>query len=123
MAGETDLVELWKEQWPSLSDGKPIMATTAIVETYDDEILKALWSLYGTWRIYVLPKLPEGERQFVTDVGPSTVWILESDDSYCVMFDRERRRVRRRVRQKAREEMRYCEDLQDVADQAQRLWG
>jgi hypothetical protein len=80
------VVELWKEHWPTMSSGKPIVATAAIADTYDDDILKVLWSLYVTWRIYVMPKLPEEDQMFVTQVGSKTVWILEDGASFCVMY-------------------------------------
>src|SRR5690348_16384796 len=80
------LARLWEEKWPTLSEGKPIVATKAITETLTNEQLIAVWNDFAVWNTRVRSSLPEESRLFRRQVGGETVWVIEDDASHTILY-------------------------------------
>jgi hypothetical protein len=80
------LVEIFKNHWNELSDGKPIVATRAIYVAFSLSALQKIWNEYALWRQDVMPTLPEEEQLFSTTMNSETVWVLEDGDAFTILF-------------------------------------
>jgi hypothetical protein len=80
------LVEIVKHRWPELSHGKPIVATAHIFHEISLAGLMEIWNEFVTWRNTVMPTLPEEERLFHTTMDGQTVWVIEDDAAYTLMY-------------------------------------
>jgi hypothetical protein len=80
------LVEIFKTSWTGLSSEKPIVATRAIYGAYSPAALQEIWNDYVQWRTQVMPSLPEDEQLFSTTMNSETVWVLEDDAGFTILF-------------------------------------
>jgi hypothetical protein len=80
------LVEIFKNRWGELSGGKPIVATSHISEEVSLAGLREIWNEYVVWKRNVMPTLPEEERLFSTKMNGLTVWVIEDDAAFTLMY-------------------------------------
>jgi hypothetical protein len=60
------LVEIFKNRWPELSGGKPIVATAHIFHEISLAGLMEIWNEFVHWQKHIMLTLPEAERLFYT---------------------------------------------------------
>src|SRR2546421_959511 len=80
------LVEIFKDQWPQLSNGKPIVATAHLYNEVTLEQLAMVWDRFILWRRYVKDTLPEEEQLFTTIVNDNTVWVIEDGAAITMIY-------------------------------------
>jgi len=80
------LVEVFKNRWGELSEGKPVVATQAIQAAYTLVALQEIWNEFVAWRRDVMPTLPEEDQLFRTTMNSETVWVLEDGDACTILF-------------------------------------
>jgi hypothetical protein len=80
------LVAVFKNQWTGFSSEKPIVATRGIAESYSLAALQEIWNDYVQWRTQVMPTVPEEEQLFSTTMNGETVWVLEDDAAFTILF-------------------------------------
>jgi hypothetical protein len=80
------LVEIFKNRWDELSNGKPIVATAHLFGAVSLAALREIWNEFVSWRDNVMPTLPEADRLFSTTMNSDTVWVIEDDAAYTLMY-------------------------------------
>ena len=80
------LCEVFKNRWGELSGGKPIVATSHILEELSLAAIREIWNEYVDWKWNVEPILPEEERLFKTTMNDNTVWVLEDGESVTILY-------------------------------------
>lgn len=80
------LVEVFKKRWKELSGGKPIVASSCLFENVSMAGLTEIWNEYVLWRTKVMPKLPEEEKLFSTEMNRMTVWVIEDAVTFTLMY-------------------------------------
>jgi hypothetical protein len=80
------LVEIFKNRWPELSGGKPIVATVHIFHEISLAGLMEIWNEFVQWQKTVMPTLPEAERLFTTTMNGKTVWVFADGAAYTLMY-------------------------------------
>jgi hypothetical protein len=80
------LVEIFKDRWPQLSRGKPIVATAHLFNEVSLAGLLEIWNEFVQWKHKVEPTLPEEERLFKTSMNAKTVWVLEDSAAFTLMY-------------------------------------
>jgi len=83
------LVEVFKERWQQLSNGKPIVATSHVFGDVSLAALQEIWNEYVDWRTNVMPMLPEEDRLFVTQMNSQKVWVLEDAQAITILYPAE----------------------------------
>ena len=78
------LVEIFKNRWDELSNGKPIVATAHLFGAVSLAALREIWNEFVSWRKTVMPSLPDEDRLFSTTMN--TVWVIEDDAAYTLMY-------------------------------------
>jgi hypothetical protein len=80
------LVEIFKNRWPKLSGGKPIVATAHLFNEVSLAALLEIWNAFVDWKKQVEPGLPEEERLFVTHMNGKKIWVMEDEEAYTLMY-------------------------------------
>ncbi len=80
------LVELFKNQWPELSGGKPIVATAHLFGQLSLAGLMEIWNEFVDWNKNVKDTLPEEEQMFVTSMNDEKVWVIEDGQAYILLY-------------------------------------
>jgi hypothetical protein len=80
------LVEIFKNRWPQLSDGKPIVATAHLAQEISLAGLLDIWNAFVYWREQVMLTLPEEEQLFHMTMNGKTVWVIEDDAAFTLMY-------------------------------------
>jgi len=80
------LVEVFKNRWNELSEGKPIVATAHLFCQVSLAGLLEIWNEYVEWRNNVMPSLPEEEQMFVTTMDGEKVWLLEDGQAFTMLY-------------------------------------
>jgi hypothetical protein len=80
------LVEVFKNRWQELSQGKPIVATRHLFSQVSLAALLDIWNEYVEWRTNVMPTLPEADQMFVTTMDGEKVWLLEDGAAFTMMY-------------------------------------
>ena len=80
------MVEIFKKRWPELSGGKPIVATAHLFEEVSVAGLMEIWGKFVSWRREVRPALPEEERLFSTEMNGLTVWVIEDEAAFTLLY-------------------------------------
>ena len=80
------LVELFKNQWPELSGGKPIVATSHLFREVSLAGLREIWNEYVEWKKNVMPTLPEEEQMFTSSMNNEKVWVIEDGQAYTLLY-------------------------------------
>jgi hypothetical protein len=83
------LVPLFRNEWHKLLEGKPIVTTRRIADTFPYEEIVGVWNEFITWYWYVKPTLPTDERLFITRIGTDDVQVTEDDTTITILFLRE----------------------------------
>ncbi len=81
-----ELIAVFRERWPQLSGGKPIVATTAVNADVSLAALREVWNDYVRWRTSVMPTLPEEDQLFATTMNNRTVWVLEDAQAFTILY-------------------------------------
>jgi hypothetical protein len=80
------LVEVFKNRWQELSQGKPIVATSHLFSQVSLAGLLEIWNEYVKWRTNVMPTLPEADQMFVTTMDGEKVWVLEEGAAFTMLY-------------------------------------
>ena len=80
------LVEVFKNRWQELSQGKPIVATRHLFSQVSLAALLDIWNEYVAWRTNVMPTLPEADQMFVTTMNSEKVWLLEDGAAFTMLY-------------------------------------
>jgi hypothetical protein len=80
------LAEIFKNRWPELSGGKPIVATSHILSEFSLAACQEIWNEYVHWREHIMPTLPEEEQLFKTIMNSETVWVLDDGAAFTILF-------------------------------------
>jgi hypothetical protein len=80
------LVEVFKNSWQELSGGKPIVATAHLFNEISLAGLMEIWNEFVHWRTTVMPTLPEADRLFHTTMNNKTVWVIEDDAAFTLLY-------------------------------------
>jgi len=80
------LIELFKNRWKDLSSGKPIVVTDRLFGEVSLAGLQEIWNEHVSWRTNVMPGLPEEEQQFRTKMNLKTVWVVEDDQAFTLLY-------------------------------------
>jgi len=80
------LVEVFKNRWQELSQGKPIVATRHLFSQVSLAALLDIWNEYVEWRKNVMPTLPEANQMFVTTMDGEKVWLLEDGAAFTMLY-------------------------------------
>jgi hypothetical protein len=81
-----ELVPIREYRWKALSDGKPIVATLAITVDISIAGIMEIWNEYVAWRKHTMPKLPEEEQLFSTQMNGRKVWVLEDGQAFTILY-------------------------------------
>jgi Family of unknown function (DUF6573) len=80
------LVEVFKNRWDELSQGKPFVATAHLFGQVSLAGLLEIWNEYVVWRTNVMPTLPEEEQLFVTTMNGDKIWLLEDGAAFTMLY-------------------------------------
>ena len=80
------LVEVFKNRWQELSQGKPIVATAHLFNQVSLAGLLEIWNEYVVWRKNVMPTLPEEDQLFSTTMNGDKVWLLEDGQAFTLLY-------------------------------------
>ncbi len=80
------LVEIFKNRWDELSNGKPIVATRYLFSEVSLAGLMEIWNEYVTWQKEVKPTLPEEQHLFATTMNSKTVWVIDDAAAFTLMY-------------------------------------
>jgi hypothetical protein len=83
------LVEIFKNRWPQLSGGKPIVATAHLFSEVSLAGLLEIWNEFVQWKHKVEPTLPEEKRIFKTTMNMETVWVIEDGAAFTLMYPKD----------------------------------
>ena len=80
------LVEVCKNRWQELSQGKPIVATAHLFNAVSLAALLEIWNEYVAWRKNIMPTLPEEDQMLVTTMNGDRVWLIEDGQAFTMMY-------------------------------------
>ena len=80
------LVEVFKNRWDELSQGKPIVATSHLFYAVSLAALQEIWNEFVLWRTNVKNTLPEEEQMFVTTMNGEKVWLIEDAQAFTMLY-------------------------------------
>jgi hypothetical protein len=80
------LVEIFKNRWQELSAGKPIVATAHLTQDISLAGLMAIWQAFASWWEHIMLTLPEAEQLFQMTMNGETVWVIEDDTAFTLLY-------------------------------------
>jgi hypothetical protein len=80
------LVEIFKNRWPELSNGKPIVATAYLFKEVSLAGLMEIWNEFVQWQKEIRPTLPEEQQLFATTMNSKTVWVIADEAAFTLMY-------------------------------------
>jgi hypothetical protein len=80
------LVEVFRNRWKQISDGKPIVATSHLFEKVSLAALLEIWDEFVAWDKTVRPTLPEEEQMFSTTMNGKKVWVIEDGQAFTMLY-------------------------------------
>jgi len=80
------LAEVFKNRWPKLSSGKPIVATSHLYNEVSLAALFEIWNEFVEWRKNVMHTLPEAEQMFTTTMNGKKIWLIEDGQAFTMMY-------------------------------------
>jgi hypothetical protein len=80
------LVELFKNRWPELSNGKPILATSHLFSEISLAGLREIWNEFVLWQQKIMPTLKEEDRMFVTMMNGEDIWLIDDGATYTMLY-------------------------------------
>jgi hypothetical protein len=81
-----DLVKVFENRWPELSQGKPILATSHLFGEVSLAALQEIWNEYVTWTRTIEPTLKEEDRLFITVMDLKKVWLIDDGTTFTLLF-------------------------------------
>jgi hypothetical protein len=75
------LVEVFKDQWDTLSGGKQIVASVNVFKFEGEKGIMEIWNRFVFWQKYVMPTLSDSTRFFSTEMRWHMIWVF--DDRVC----------------------------------------
>ena len=67
-------------------EGRPLIATAHVRDDFELSALLSILNHYLWWKANVEPTLPEEERLFKTERRAKTLWLIEDDAAYTIMY-------------------------------------
>ncbi len=86
MVADGDAVELFKNRWPELTGGRPLLASRNLFESVSLAALREIWNEYVVWMQQVMPTLKEADRLFKTTMNGDTVWVIEDGTTFTLLY-------------------------------------
>jgi len=83
------LVEVFKDMWETLSQGKPIVVTRRLFEDANQHLLFGVVTQFVRWKTTVMPTLPEEDRLYTDEVKRNKVWVIEDTQAITLMYPEE----------------------------------
>jgi len=83
------LVEVFKDMWETLSQGKPIVVTRKLFEDANLHLLFGVVTQFARWKTTVMPTLPEEDRLYTDEVKRNKVWVIEDTQAITLMYPEE----------------------------------
>jgi len=83
------LKPVFSNRWPSLTWGKPIVATAAIYEELSAAALIEIWNAFAVWRHEIRPTLAEEDQMYTTTMNGKTVWVIEDGQAFTILYPEE----------------------------------
>ena len=80
------LVEIFKNRWQELSNGKPIVATRYLFNEVTLAALMEIWNEFVQWQQHIRPTLSEEQQLFTTTMNSKTVWVIEDGAAFTLMY-------------------------------------
>ena len=80
------LVEVFKNRWPALSSGKPIVATSHLFGEVSLAALLEIWNEFVHWNKQIKDTLPEEEQLFATRMNGKKIWLIEDAQAFTMMY-------------------------------------
>ena len=80
------LVEVFKNRWKELTNGKPIVATSHLFNEVSLAALLEIWNEFVEWNRNIKPTLPESEHLFVTTMNGVKIWLMEDGQAFTMMY-------------------------------------
>jgi hypothetical protein len=80
------LVEVFKNRWQELSQGKPIVATAHLFNAVSLASLREIWNEFADWQKNICPSLPEEDQLFSTTMNGEKVWLLEDGAAFTMLY-------------------------------------
>src|SRR5436305_4617172 len=80
------LVEIFKNRWPELSGGKPIVATSHLFNEVSLAALREIWNEFVIWNKQIKNTLPEEAQMFVTTMNSLKIWLIEDGQAITMMY-------------------------------------
>ena len=84
-----ELVEVFKDMWETLSQGKPIVVTRRLFEDTNLHLLFGVVTQFAHWKTNVLPTLPKEDQLFTDEVKGKKVWVLEDAQAITLLYPEE----------------------------------
>ena len=82
-----ELVELFRNRWPELTGGKPLVATSHIMDEFSSAPLEQIWNEYVQWRKTTDPEMSEQREEiFTTHLNGQKVWVMEDHQAFTILF-------------------------------------
>lgn len=86
MVEDGEAVEVFKNRWPELTGGRPLLATTHLFDSVSLAALREIWNEYAVWVQQVMPTLKEADRLFTTTMNEFTVWVIEDGTTFTMLL-------------------------------------
>ncbi len=67
-------------------DEKPVVVTSPVRGDFNLSVLLSVFHDYLWWKANVEPTLPEEKRLFKTERRTKTLWLIEDDAAYTIMY-------------------------------------
>lgn len=81
-----ELVELFKNRWPELTHGTPILATSHLHGEISLAGLREIWNEYVLWQQNIEPTLKEEDRMFITMMNGEDIWVIDDGATFTMMY-------------------------------------
>lgn len=79
-------VEVFKNRWPELTHGKPLLATIALHSAVNLAALREIWNEYVEWKQAGMPTRSEVDRFFSTTMNGKKVWVIDNGSAFIMMY-------------------------------------
>lgn len=71
------LAEFGKDQWPQMTNGRPVLVTASLREQFDDAELGKIFNDYVHWVRTIRDTLPEEDQMFSSSYGNVKIWVID----------------------------------------------
>ena len=80
------LIELFKNRWKTLSNGKPIVVTAHLFDDVTLSGLLEIWNAYVEWRTSAPPVSEQEGWIFHTQMNGKMVWVIEDAQAFTLLY-------------------------------------